>query len=75
MTQGGQALMNWLALRRTGRARAEEEASGQEQECAWTATALHQRYLADVFAYVARRVLPGTHGSIEAAMRGLGMTP
>ena len=56
MTQGGQALMNWLALRRTGRARAEEEASGQEQECAWTATALHQRYLADVFAYVARRV-------------------
>lgn len=52
--------MNWLALRRTGRARAEEEAGGQEQERAWTAEALHQRYLADVFAYVARRV-PDRH--------------
>ena len=56
MTQGGQALMNWLALRRTEGARAESEATKGTQEHAWTADALHQRYLADVFSYVARRV-------------------
>ncbi len=39
--------MNWLALRRRGEAGAEDGA---------TAETLHQRYLADVFAYVARRV-------------------
>ena len=56
MTQGGQALMNWLALRRTDGARAGDEANGGEREHVWTADALHQRYLADVFSYVARRV-------------------
>jgi RNA polymerase sigma-70 factor (ECF subfamily) len=56
MTQGGQALINWLALRRTGRG----DAGVEERERAWTAEALHQRYLADVFAYVARRV-PDRH--------------
>lgn len=48
--------MNWLALRRTGGARAEEGTGRGGQERAWTAGALHQRYLADVFAYVARRI-------------------
>lgn len=48
--------MNWLALRRRGEARAEDEAGRSEQERACTAEILHQRYLADVFAYVARRV-------------------
>lgn len=49
--------MNWLALRRTGGARAKDDTERGEQEHAWTADALYQRYLADVFAYVARRVL------------------
>lgn len=44
MTQEGQALINWLALRRG------------EQERVWTVEALHQRYLADVFSYVTRRI-------------------
>ena len=56
MTQGGQALMNWLALRRTGGARTAVETDRGEREHAWTADALHRRYLADVFAYIARRV-------------------
>ena len=57
MTQGGQALVHWLALRRSGRARdADGAGEGAERERAWTADALHQRYLADVFTYVARRI-------------------
>ncbi len=48
--------MNWLALRRTDGARTGGEADRGEQEHARTAGALHQRYLADVFSYVARRV-------------------
>lgn len=53
-------MINWLALRRTGRANAPQGAGVEERERAWTAEALHQRYLADVFAYVARRV-PDRH--------------
>jgi len=56
MTQGGQALIHWLALRRLGAARAPAERESAAQKHAWTAEALHQRYLGDVFAYVARRV-------------------
>lgn len=56
MTQGGQALINWLALRRPSEANAKDRADQGEQERAWTAEALYQRYLANVFAYVARRV-------------------
>lgn len=48
--------MNWLALRRTGGTCAKDDTERGEQEHAWTADALHQRYLTDVFAYVARRV-------------------
>ena len=54
MTQGGQTARNWLALRRSGEADAED--GRREPERIGTAEALHQRYLADVFAYVARRV-------------------
>lgn len=60
MTQGGQALINWLALRRTGREGAPSDAGTQEREPAWTAEALHRQYLADVFAYVSRRI-PDRH--------------
>lgn len=56
MTQGGPALMDWLALRRPGGARAGDAAGEEKQERAWTAEGLHQRYLGDVFSYVARRV-------------------
>jgi RNA polymerase sigma-70 factor (ECF subfamily) len=49
MTQGGHALIHWLTLRRSGEV-------CTLNETAWTAQALHQRYLADVFAYVTRRV-------------------
>jgi len=53
-------LINWLALRRTGRASAPNDVGTEQRERAWTADALHQRYLADVFAYVARRI-PNRH--------------
>jgi len=56
MTQGGQALMNWLAPKRTGETRAKDDAGRGESDRVCTAETLHQRYLADVFAYVARRV-------------------
>ena len=48
--------MNWLALRRPSGLNAKHNADKGEQERTWTAEALHQRYLPDVFAYVARRV-------------------
>ena len=56
MTQGGPALMDWLALRRPGGARADGRTADAEQERPWTAEGLHQQYLVDVFSYVARRV-------------------
>jgi len=55
MAQGGPTLMDWLALRRPGGARA-GDATGEERARPWTAEGLHQRYLADVFSYVTRRV-------------------
>ena len=56
MTQGGPALMDWLALRKPGGARAADATGGEERERPLTAEGLYQRYLADVFSYVARRV-------------------
>ena len=56
MTQGGPALMDWLALRKPGGPRAADTAGDEERERPWTAEGLHQRYLADVFSYVTRRV-------------------
>ncbi len=57
MTQGGLALLHWLALRPVGAAHIEQvEPEEAEPEHVWTAEALHQRYLADVYASVARRV-------------------
>ena len=56
MTQGRRGVIHWLALRRIGEPRAPTNAKAAEHEQVWTVSALHERYLADVYSYVARRV-------------------
>lgn len=54
-TQEGQALINWLALKRSGATRVQSR-ENKEQEQLQAAEALHREHLAAVFAFVVRRV-------------------